>query len=54
MKHLAYIFQKTVVAVHELLETIISDRGMTYTSKFWQILTAQLGVKHKCSMAFHS
>ena len=24
-----------------------------YTSKFWQTLTAQLGIKHKCSTAFH-
>ena len=50
---LAYIFQKTIVTAHRIPEVIISDRGTTYTSKFWQTLTAQLGVKHKYSTAFH-
>ena len=52
-EQLAYMFQKTIVATHGIPETIISDRGTTYTSKFWQTLTAQLGIKHKCSTAFH-
>ena len=50
---LAYMFQKTIVTAHGIPEVIISDRGTTYTSKFWQMLTAQLGVKHKYSTAFH-
>ena len=50
---LAYMFQRTVVAAHGMPEVVISDRGTTYTSKFWQLLTAQLGIKHKCSTAFH-
>ena len=50
---LAYMFQKTIVTTYRILEVIISDRGTTYTSKFWQMLTAQLGVKHKYSTAFH-
>ena len=53
IEHLVYIFQKTIVAVHGLPETIISDRETTYTSKFWQMLMAQLEVKHKCLTAFH-
>ena len=47
------MLQKTVIAAHGIPEVIISDRGATYTSKFWQTVTAQLGIKHKCSTAFH-
>ena len=50
---LAYMFQKTIVTAHGIPEVIISDRGTTYTSKFWRTLTAQLGVKYKYSTAFH-
>ena len=53
-EQLAYMFQRMIIAVHRLLETIISDQGITYTSKFWQTLTLQLEVKHKYSTAFHS
>jgi len=52
-EQLAYMFQRTIVAAHGMPDTVISDRGMTYTSKFWQSLMAQLGIKHKCSTAFH-
>ena len=31
---LAYMFQKTIVTIYGMLEVIISDRGMTYMSKF--------------------
>ena len=50
---LAYMFQKTIVTTYGMPEVIISNRGTTYTSKFWQMLIAQLGVKHKYSTAFH-
>ena len=52
-EHLAYMLQRTVIAAHGIPEVIISDRGAIYTSKFWQTVTAQLGIKHKCSTAFH-
>ena len=52
-EELAYIFQRTVVTAHGMPEVVISDRGTTDTSKFWQTLTAQLGIKHKYSTAFH-
>ena len=51
---LAYMFQKTIVTAHGIPEVIISDKGTTYTLKFWQTLTAQLGVKYKYSTAFHA
>ena len=53
VEHLAYMFQRIVVTAHGLPEMIILDRGMTYTSKFWQMLTAQLEVKYRCSTSFH-
>ena len=34
-------------------EVVISDKGLTYTSKFWQTLMIQLGIKHKYLIAFH-
>ena len=50
---LAYIFLKTIVSLHGLPDEIVSDRGSAFASKFWQALTAQLGVKHKLSTAYH-
>ena len=50
---LAYAFQRIVHSQHGLPHSIISDRGPTFVSNFWQSLTAQLGVKHKLSTAYH-
>ena len=50
---LVYMFQKEVIAIYSILKVIILDKGLTYTFKFWQTLTVQLGIKHKCSTAFH-
>ena len=50
---LAYIFLKTIVSLHRLPDKIVLDRGSTFASKFWQALTAQLGVNHKLSIAYH-
>jgi hypothetical protein len=50
---LAYTVLKTVVANHGLPDEVITDRGTTFASKFWQALTAQLGVNHKLSTAYH-
>src|SRR5438046_96352 len=52
-KHLVYMLQRMVIAVHKMPEVIISDRGATYTSKFWQTIIAQLGIKHKYLTVFH-
>jgi hypothetical protein len=50
---LAYTFLRIVVSNHGLPDEIISDRGTTFASHFWQSLTAQLGVNHKLSTAYH-
>jgi hypothetical protein len=50
---LAYIFLRIVASVHGVPTEIISDRDKLFTSKFWQTLTALLGIKRKLSTAFH-
>jgi transposase InsO family protein len=50
---LAYHFLRVIAANHGLPDEIISDRGTTFASKFWQALMAQLGVNHKLSTARH-
>jgi hypothetical protein len=52
-EELAYTFLKVIVSNHRLPEEIVSDRGTTFASKFWQALMAQLGLKHKLSTAYH-
>jgi len=52
-KDMAYYFLKHIVSQNGLPDEIISDRGSTFASKFWQELTAQLGIKSKLSTAYH-
>ena len=42
-----------VVRHHGLLDSIVSDRGSVFTSKFWSSLCYFLGIKRKLSTAFH-
>lgn len=41
-KHLDKIYNKDIVKLHRVILTIISNRGMTYTSKFWGWLYEEL------------
>jgi hypothetical protein len=50
---LVYIFLRIVVSVHGISIEIISDRDKLFTSKFWQILIALLGIKRKLSIVFY-
>ena len=50
---LAYVFFRNIYANHGLPNEIISDRGSTFMSKFWQSLMARIGLKHKASTAYH-
>jgi hypothetical protein len=52
-EELAEVFLKYVVADHGVPEEIVSDRGTTFTSKFWTSLTEQLKIKRKLSTAYH-
>ena len=50
---LAYQFIEIVVSQYGLPDEIISDRGTTFTFKFWQSLMGRLRVNHKLSTARH-
>ena len=52
-EHLAHTFLRIVVSNHGLPDEVITDRGTTFASKFWQGLMKQLGTKHKLSTAYH-
>src|SRR4030095_6313069 len=47
------MFMNYVVRLHGLPDSVVSDRGSIFTSKFWRGLARHLGVKGKLSMAFH-
>jgi transposase InsO family protein len=49
----AQIFLDNIVRLHGIPETIVSDRGSIFTSKFWSSLTKLLGIRRKLSTAYH-
>ncbi len=50
---LADLFIDMVVHHHGVPESIVTDRGSLFTSKFWSSLCYFLGIKKKLSTAFH-
>lgn len=50
---LAYWFNKVVISQHGMPEAVISDRDKWLTSKFWETLTDNLGIKRKITTAYH-
>jgi len=50
---LTYIILQELVNNHELSKKFITDRDKLYTSKFWEMLTAELKINHKMSMTYH-
>ena len=52
-EHLASVFLRTVYQKHGLPEKIISDCSTQFNNKFWETLTAKLGIKNKMSTAYH-
>jgi hypothetical protein len=49
----AKVFFDSVVRLHEILKSIVSDRDPVFTSKFWMELFTLSGVKLQLSSAFH-
>ncbi len=49
---LAEVIIEAVVWHHGLSDSIVSDRGSVFTSKFWSSLCYFLGIKQKLSTAF--
>ena len=50
---LAEVIINVVVRHHGLPDSIVTDRGSLFTSKFWSSLCYFLGIKRKLSTAFH-
>ena len=50
---LAEVILNIVVRYHGLPDSIVSDRGSVFMSKFWSSLCYFLSIKRKLSTAFH-
>ena len=51
---LAEVILDIVIRHHGLSDSIVSNRGSVFTSKFWSSLCYFLGIKQRLSTAFHS
>ena len=49
---LAEVIIDVVVRHHGLLDSIVTDRGSLFTSKFWSLLCYFFGIKRRLSTAF--
>jgi len=50
---LAEIYIEQVVRLYGISSSILSDRDLRFTSKFWESLQAALGTKLRLSSAYH-
>jgi len=50
---LMYTILQELINNHELSKEFITDRDKLFTSKFWEMLTAELRIKHKMLTAYH-
>ena len=50
---LAKVIIDVIVRHHNLLDSIVTDWGFFFTSKFWSLLYYFLGIKRRLSTAFH-
>ena len=50
---LAEVIFNVIVRYHGLLNSIVTDRGSLFNSKFWSALCYFLGIKRRLSTAFH-
>ncbi len=51
---IAKVIINVVMHSHEVSESILMDRGLLFTSKFWALLCYFFGIKRKLSTAFHT
>ncbi len=50
---LTYTILQELINNHGLPKEFITDRDKLFTSKFWEMLTAELRINHKMSTAYH-
>ena len=50
---LADVFISKIVRIHGVPESIVSDRGSIFTSRFWSALCFHLNIRRRLSTAFH-
>ena len=50
---LAKLYVNRIVCLYRVLESIVFDRGATFTSVFWQELHKNLGTRLDFSTTFH-
>jgi len=50
---LTYIILQELISNHELLKKFIINRDKLFMSKFWEMFTAELEIKHKMSMIYY-
>jgi hypothetical protein len=50
---LAQLYVNNIVKLHGAPQTIVSDRGTQYTSKFWEHLQRVMGTNLQFSIAYH-
>ena len=53
MDRLAELYVEEIVRLHGVPLSIVSDRDLHFTSRFWKELQSALGTKMKFSTAFH-
>ena len=50
---LVYIFNKIVIARHEIPDKIVLDRDKLFTSQFWQLLMDQIETKQRLLISYY-
>ena len=50
---LAKVILNMIICHHGLFNSILSDRGLLFTSKFWSLLYSFFDIKRRLSTAFH-
>ena len=53
VEQLAKVLIKTIIKYYSLPDSIVTDRELLFTSKFWLSLCYYLNVKRQLSTAFH-
>src|ERR1044072_2313955 len=53
MERLAELYVEKIVSLHGIPSSIVSDRDLRFTSKFWTGLQEALGTKLRLSSAYH-